>query len=66
MHLSLNGLSEEDFLRMNERAVTVLRELHPDKSESDLVHALGQARGLTEPSGHARAVEVASLLLGCE
>jgi hypothetical protein len=60
------GLSEEEFLRANKRSLAALRQIHPDRNDADLAHALGQAMGLTEPAGHVRLMEAASLLLESE
>jgi hypothetical protein len=55
--------SDDEFLRTHERSIARLQKRHPEKPEPVLVHALRQAIGLTEPSGHAALLEVAALLL---
>jgi hypothetical protein len=57
-------LPRDGFLRTHERAMAFLRKTHPDKSDDELAQALKQARGITEPAGHARLIETALLLLG--
>jgi hypothetical protein len=63
MDLLLHRLFGKKLERTNDQALALLRQSHPDRPEPDLVRALGQAMGLTEPSGHVRLVEAARLLL---
>ena len=57
-------LSDTEFLRIYERLVRLLKRMHPDRSDTDLVHALRQAIGLTEASGNGRLITAALILLG--
>jgi hypothetical protein len=57
-------LSDEEFSRANERAIATLRQMHPDRPQREIVHALRQSIGLTEPVSRARLVDAALFLLG--
>ena len=63
MHPSKTTRSHDEVHRAHARAMAFLRKFHPDKSDDELAHALKQARGITEPAGHARLIETALLLL---
>jgi hypothetical protein len=57
------NLSQDEFVRANERSLAVLRTMHPHKPETDLVDALRQTVGPTEAAGKACVIAAALLLL---
>jgi hypothetical protein len=56
--------SDQEFYKANERAITWLREIHPDTPEEEIVHAFRQSIDLTESVREGRVIDTATFPLG--